>query len=60
MPFKDATFNNPEPVCQWTPQRSKTLGARLIDAKQRGVARAKARTLKPVAQGKRRVLFLAR
>ena len=32
MPFKDATFNNPEPKRQWTPERSKTLGANLINA----------------------------
>eukprot|EP00943_MAST-04B_sp_MAST-4B-sp1_P003669 g3669.t1 len=32
MPFKDATFNNPEPERQWTPERSKALGASLIGA----------------------------
>ena len=32
MPFKDATYNNPEPKRQWTPERSKALGARLIHA----------------------------
>ena len=32
MPFKDATFNNPEPERQWTPERSKALGAKLIHA----------------------------
>ncbi|CAK0802242.1 unnamed protein product [Prorocentrum cordatum] len=32
MPFKDSTYNTPDPVCQWSGLRSSRLGASLVDA----------------------------
>lgn len=32
MPFKDSTYNTPEPICQWSGPRSSRLGASLVDA----------------------------